>query len=401
MDFDKKGTICVGALVLKVCTFSIAASIGCAFSSSCEAAVVPSTAVWKKAEELGRKNDIDPLLIYSIACAESSLDDRADSGQARGIMQISKVAWEEVSKLSYDEAWKWETNMEVAAKYLHVLRRQLENSGQYSWRILAASYHYGPRRVEDARFRFSRMPRERNKIYKALFAGRMPQLPGSVPYREIDMPSAIQVFAKAEPAFSVVLPILETASYAEVTDDVPDVLEIVPLTPFQADAKIWEKDDIDELDEAQVLQPIFFHDPNLITPLVVVPDLGSMFVIKNLNLVENSQQIDFAPNNPQVEAKEENPPEVVVVEPVELDTSLGGIVVPTTAETGTKPEDSEAVVPAVASPSPVEVPPEVIVVEPQVLDTSPDGIVKPADEENSKRLGIPELQPAKATAPEE
>jgi len=325
------------AVLIKIGAFWAVASFAGVFPFECAGAAVSSREVWKKAEELGRRNDIDPLLIYSIACAESSLDDRADSGQARGIMQVSHVAWKEVTKLSYEEAWAWETNMEVAAKYLHVLRRRLENTGHYSWPLLAAAYHYGPNKVVDAGYKMSRLPRERNKIYKQLLAGRLPRLPGAVPYREIDRPAAIQAFARAEPTFTIVLPMLDEASYDEIPDEVPDVLEIMPLTPFMADAKIWAPDDADEIDEARILEPLFFHDPDLITPLPKVPDLESLFVIRSLGFEEACGLLEIkAPeeNTPVAlpAVPDEEPPEITVVEPAELDTSVFGIVKPTEAE---------------------------------------------------------------------
>jgi hypothetical protein len=394
--------VSAGPLMLNVCFFSFAASLGSILSGPCAAAVVSSSEVWKKSEELGRKNDLDPLLIYSIACAESSLDDKADSGKARGIMQVSRVAWTEVTKQSYDEAWKWETNMEVAAQYLHVLRRQLENSGHYSWPVLAASYHYGPNKVADARFRIKRLPRENNKIYKALLAGRMPKLPGNVPYREIDRPAAIQAFARAEPNFSIVMPILEVAEYEEIPDEVPDVLEIVPLTPFQEDAKIWIPDEMDGLDESQILEPLFFRVADFIAPLVEVPDLESLFVIKNLDLIDNKlmDTTAFADTDTPVtplKEPEEKPPEVVVIEPAGLDTSLGGIVKP--GEAADKPrEEARPDVPP--SKTPETKAPETVA-KPEPLDTSVDGIVKPEAGDDAAPLGIPNLKRDGNSASEE
>lgn len=214
----------------RVCSFSsVLLLLSTGFVADAGAAVIPSGDVWLKAEEVGRRNDIDPLLIYSIACAESSLNDRADSGRARGLMQLTRGAWEDVSDLSYDKAWEWRTNMEVSGKYLHKLRLKLENSGHYSWPLLAASYHYGPYRVARAKYRMNRLPRASNTIYNSMFAGRMPTLPGKIPRREIDRPAPIQVFAKEEPKYTIVLPALRNETFENIPPAPGSVLEFPPI----------------------------------------------------------------------------------------------------------------------------------------------------------------------------
>ena len=274
----------LGHSSVKVCAISLAASCGFTFLRDAGAAVVSPDAVWAKAEELGRTSDVDPILIYSIACAESSLDDRADSGQARGIMQMSRVAWKEVTPRSYDEAWQWQTNMEVAAKYLHRLRVDLENSGHYSWQILAASYHYGPRRVEAAGYRVWRLPREHNRIYRSLFAGRTPNLPGAVPARRIDQPSAIRVFAAAAPNYPIVQPLLDVAELDGIAKVVPEALALVPLAPFQDASKILADDEDAEAADSEMLEPLYLFDSSLVAPLANVPDVDTLFSEKKLDL---------------------------------------------------------------------------------------------------------------------
>jgi hypothetical protein len=225
-----KATPRVRALFERACSFSsVLVLLATGFAADSRAAVIPSGEVWRKAEEVGKKNDLDPLFIYSVACAESSLDDRADSGRARGIMQLTRGAWEEVSDLSYDKAWDWQTNMEVAGKYLHTLRVRLENSGRYSWPLLAASYHYGPYRVARAKYRMNRLPSARNTIYSSMFAGRMPTLPGRIPRREIDKPAPIQAFVRAEQQYAIVLPVLQNESFEPTPAPPGAVLEFAPL----------------------------------------------------------------------------------------------------------------------------------------------------------------------------
>ena len=149
------------------------------------AARIPSADVWEKAEQLGARNDIDPLLIYAIACAESSLNDRADSGHARGIMQMTDDAWADVTQKSYSEAWNWRTNMEMATCYLRLLKKRLEKSQHYSWPILVASYHFGIGTVERHGYNTARLPAVHNRIYRDMLKGITPKLPFPAPERSI------------------------------------------------------------------------------------------------------------------------------------------------------------------------------------------------------------------------
>jgi hypothetical protein len=159
----------------------------------CGAAPVPPEEVWTKAEHLGQQHGLDPVLIFAIACAESSLDAHADSGHARGLMQMTPNAWEEVTSRSYSEAWDWQENMEAAASYLHLLKSRLQSNDHYSWPVLAAAYHYGLGKIEQSRYDLSLLPPSRNLIYADMFNGRTPALPLPAPVRDIeDNPSVYQ-----------------------------------------------------------------------------------------------------------------------------------------------------------------------------------------------------------------
>jgi len=159
----------------------------CFLPRTCGAAVVPSEEVWKCAEHLGFKYNIDPLLIFSIACAESSLDSRADSGKARGIMQMTPDAWAEVADTSFSDAWDWRENMEESVRYLQLLKRRLLADGAYSWPVLAAAYHYGLGKIEQAGYDLAKLPPSKNLIYARLFKGETPDdLPYPAPRRSIE-----------------------------------------------------------------------------------------------------------------------------------------------------------------------------------------------------------------------
>jgi hypothetical protein len=139
--------------------------------------------VWVRAESLGARHDLDPLLLYAIACAESSLNPDADSGAARGLMQMSPQAWKDVTDRSYRDAWDWRANMDAAGAYLAILRTKLAKNGHLSAANLVAAYHFGPGRLEKAGYDLSRLPRVQNLIYGDILAGRVPNLPAPAPER--------------------------------------------------------------------------------------------------------------------------------------------------------------------------------------------------------------------------
>jgi len=136
--------------------------------------------VWSYIQEKAPEYDLEPRFVYAIAMAESSLDPVADSGYARGIMQMSAVAWEEVAgDVSYRQAWNWKTNIDMALRYLdHCRQFLIRENGSWSYALLAASYRYGIYRVKDANFKISNLPRPKNEIYQKIFLGNpSPVLP--------------------------------------------------------------------------------------------------------------------------------------------------------------------------------------------------------------------------------
>jgi len=127
--------------------------------------------VWRQAVEEGARHGLDPAFIYAVCFAESSLNARADSRYARGIMQMSHAAWRRVSERPWEQAWDWRANMAAAADYMAVLRAILEERGQFSYPNLAAAYRYGIGTLIEADFDLGRMPQPRNEAYRAIFAG--------------------------------------------------------------------------------------------------------------------------------------------------------------------------------------------------------------------------------------
>ncbi|WP_309387810.1 transglycosylase SLT domain-containing protein [Cerasicoccus frondis] len=127
--------------------------------------------IWVDIEQAAKAGDLDPNFVYAICVAESTLDPRANSGYARGLMQLSKVAWKEVSTRPYSQAYNPKTNMEVGVAYLNHLKEFLNENNAFSYANLAASYRYGPYALKDADFRVSRLDEPHNLIYQKLFAG--------------------------------------------------------------------------------------------------------------------------------------------------------------------------------------------------------------------------------------
>lgn len=137
---------------------------------------VPSEAVWSQARTLGAAHDLDPRFLFAIAMAESSLNANADSGYARGLMQVSEAAWTDMTPMDYREAFDWRTNMDVATRYLAHLRDRLVEAGHFDYARLAAAYRHGYNALADEEFSVAALPAPRNAIYRELFQGRIPRL---------------------------------------------------------------------------------------------------------------------------------------------------------------------------------------------------------------------------------
>lgn len=140
---------------------------------------VPATRenVWKHVQQTAAKYGLDAEFVYAIAMAESSLRPHANSGYARGIMQVSRGAWDMVSKEPYRLAWNWEKNIDVGCAYLAYNKRYLESQGHFSYPLLAACYRYGRHAVRRANFQMEGLPTPQNLIYRELFSGNIHPVP--------------------------------------------------------------------------------------------------------------------------------------------------------------------------------------------------------------------------------
>ncbi|MEM8549482.1 MAG: transglycosylase SLT domain-containing protein [Verrucomicrobiota bacterium] len=128
--------------------------------------------VWDYIEDSASMHGLDPHFVYALAMAESSLNPTADSGYARGMMQLSRVAWEEVTHTSYRYAWNWHTSVDVAIDYLLYCKKFLQDHDQFSYPMLALCYRFGPYMVQEKGFQLSALkPQIENKIYQQLISG--------------------------------------------------------------------------------------------------------------------------------------------------------------------------------------------------------------------------------------
>jgi hypothetical protein len=141
--------------------------------------------VWACIQEEAAAADLDPEFVYAIAMAESSLKADADSGSARGIMQLTESAWETVTSLPYRFAWDWRLNIQMGVLYLGVCKRFLIENDAYSMSTLAASYRYGMYRVKANDFNVLFLPVPTNTIYhKLLYQEEIPVEPPVSPVNE-------------------------------------------------------------------------------------------------------------------------------------------------------------------------------------------------------------------------
>ena len=148
------------------------------FFSSCKyldrnANFISEEEVWSKIKTEGPKHGLTPSFIYAICHAESSLNANAESSVARGMMQLTEAAWQDVTKLHYRQAFEWETNVEVGILYLARLKGMLESVDLFSYPRLASSYRYGYGALRKEKFMVSRMKTPVNRIYRKLFAGEL------------------------------------------------------------------------------------------------------------------------------------------------------------------------------------------------------------------------------------
>ncbi len=136
---------------------------------------IDSAAVWEVVQKEAQAHDLDPAFVYAIARAESSLDAHADSGVARGMMQITKGTWGETTDIPYRKAYHWPTSIRVGTRHLAELRDRLESENAFSYARLAAAYRYGYYGLKRVGFAVEKLDTPRNHIYRQLFLEEIPE----------------------------------------------------------------------------------------------------------------------------------------------------------------------------------------------------------------------------------
>lgn len=157
----------VSLVVLTVVTIFLTQVLGASREQ-----ILPEDA-WPVIYQFSKQADLDPEFVYALAHAESGLNAKASSSVARGMMQLTRPAWNEVTDEPYHLAWKWQMNIRVGIDYLAYCRDFLELNDAFTYPLLAASYRYGPYHVAEKDFNIKKLERPKNEIYKRIFMGNM------------------------------------------------------------------------------------------------------------------------------------------------------------------------------------------------------------------------------------
>jgi len=105
--------------------------------------------LWEKVKKKCEEFDEDPAHVMAIILAESYGDPLKDSGEARGLMQISRIALRDVNKIYgthyvYDDLFDPRVNLEVGLRFLKLTKRRIRRLG-YEPDIIAVgiAWNYG------------------------------------------------------------------------------------------------------------------------------------------------------------------------------------------------------------------------------------------------------------------
>lgn len=134
---------------------------------------IPAEVVWKAIQEEAPREGLDALFVLNIAFAESSLNAHANTGYARGLMQLSHAAWTDRTDRPYEQAYSWRINLKVAMAHLAYLKGQLEEADRYSTARLAIAYHRGLGALVENGYAVSGLSKTPNKIYQRLFSNEI------------------------------------------------------------------------------------------------------------------------------------------------------------------------------------------------------------------------------------
>lgn len=134
---------------------------------------LPQDVLWREVVRESAARNLDPGFVYAIIFAESSFNAHAHNQRARGLMQLTPPAWEEVTTRPFYQAWNWRVNLRAGMDYLVYCRNFLEANQSFSYPNLAAAYRYGPFHLQREGFSLARMPRPTNRVYQEIFRGNI------------------------------------------------------------------------------------------------------------------------------------------------------------------------------------------------------------------------------------
>ena len=164
-----------GILILSVMGLLLS---GCRPADVAPAEPITRQAVWQAIQPLAERYRMEPAFIYSLVAAESNFDPRAQSGEARGLLQMKPAAWREVSREPYElSVWNWRKNLEVGVDYLAWCRSELHKQQKFSYPLLLASFHHGFDYVRDRQFDLLHLDPPDNAIYRELWRGNLSPVP--------------------------------------------------------------------------------------------------------------------------------------------------------------------------------------------------------------------------------
>jgi soluble lytic murein transglycosylase-like protein len=141
------------------------------------AETIPREQVWAALQAHAKRYRIEPTFIYALVAAESNFDASARNGEARGLLQLTPVAWRSVTGQPYQpDVWEWRTNLRTGVDYLAFCRHALHEKKKFSYPLLLAAFHYGFDAVEAAKWDATKFDPPDNPIYRELWRGNLAPL---------------------------------------------------------------------------------------------------------------------------------------------------------------------------------------------------------------------------------
>lgn len=133
---------------------------------------LPTHEVFEYIEEASLDYKMNPDYVFALALGQSQINPKAEANGRRGVMLISQTAWAKVSPLPYDEAFEWQTNIDVTLKYLDYMRAMLKQHGDIDYSHLTAAYLHGIEALEEVNMEVKKLGKSKNPIIQRLLDGQ-------------------------------------------------------------------------------------------------------------------------------------------------------------------------------------------------------------------------------------